>query len=249
MGAILDWNPYLIRFDGSEKVTTLLPLIENDEIRMENLNPRTLNQWLISGALLAGLGLVALSTSSTLGIILIIASFIPTTISVIRWLENRNTAVALSIVATDSGHPWHPSDEDGDSFTYILDVKGEWIRLPPQSRIQIVSDPILKGWTVRDDDVDEKLHARLGPLSEPIVELLEEVANQALILTRTLTEDNDPTLRDARQRETDAEGMLERTWMDTTPGQVEIQFGQMGRAKEILGRGKGQLDSGSDSEE
>ena len=236
---------------GSEKMNGPLPLIENDDIRMENLSPRNLNAWLIAGASMAGLGIIseATSTSSTLGIILIISSFIPTAISVTHWLENRKTAAALSIVATDSGHPWHPSDEDGDSNTYILDVKGEWVQLPPRSRIQIVSDPILKGWTVRDDDEDEKLHARLGPISVDIVELLEEVVNQALILTRTLTEDGDPTLRDARQRENDAEGILERTWMDTTPGQVEIQFGQMGRAKEILGRSNRQFDSVSDSEE
>ena len=234
---------------GSEKMNTPLPLIENDEIRMENLSPRNLNAWLIAGALMAGLGIIseATTTSSTLGIILIISSFIPTAISVTHWLEKRKTAAALSIVATDSGHPWHPSDEDGDSYTYILDVKGEWVQLPPRSRIQIVPDPILKGWTVRDED--EKLHARIGPISEDIVELLEEVVNQALILTRTLTEDEDPTLRDARQRENDAEGILERTWMDTTPGQVEIQFGQMGRAKEILGRRNRQFDSASDSEE
>tara|TARA_B100002051_G_scaffold257054_1_gene274087 strand:+ start:84 stop:575 length:492 start_codon:yes stop_codon:yes gene_type:complete len=163
-------------------------------------------------------------------------------------MEKRKTAAALSIVATDIGHAWHPSDEEGDPYTYILDVKGEWVRLPPKSRIRIVSDPILKGWTVRDDD-DEKLHARLGPISEPIIELVEDVTNQALILTRTLTEDEDPTLREARQREKNAEGILERAWMDTTPGQVEIQFGQMGRAKEILGRRKEQHDSTFDSEE
>ena len=81
------------------------------------------------------------------------------------------------------------------------------------------------------------------------MELLEEVVNQALILTRTISVDDDPTLRNARERERSAEGMLERTWMDTTPGQVEIQFGQMGRAKEILGRRNEQLDLASDSEE
>ena len=230
-------------------MTRPLPLIENDEIRMEHLNSRALNSWLIVGILMASMGLVALSITPTLGTILILSSFIPTAICLIRWIENRKTAAAFSIVATDIGHPWHPSDEEGDSFTYILDVKGEWIRLPHKSRIQIISDPILKGWTVRDDDADEKLHARLGPISEPIVDLVEDVANQALILTRTLTEDEDPTLLEARQREKNAEGILERTWMDTTPGQVEIQFGQMGRAKEILGRRKEQYDSTSDSEE
>ena len=228
---------------------SILPLIENDEIRMEHLNSRALNSWLIGGALMASLGLVTLSSQPTLGTILIVSSFIPTAICIMRWLSNRNTAAALSIVATDIGHPWHPSEEDGDSSTFILDVKGEWIRLPPKSRIQIVSDPILKGWAVREDDADEKLYARLGPISEPIVELLEEVVNQTLILTRTLTEEEDPTLRNARAREMDAEGMLERTWMDTTPGQIEIQFGQMGRAKEILGRRNTQLDSASESEE
>ncbi len=230
-------------------MTRPLPLIENDDIRMEHLNPRALNSWLIIGALLASMGLVALSTRPALGTTLILSSFIPTAICLIRWLENRGTAAALSIVAIDTGHPWHPSDEEGDPYTYILDVKGEWIQLPPKSRIQIVSDPILKGWTVRDDDAEEKFHARLGPISESVVELAEDVTNQALILTRTLTEDEDPTLREARQREKNAQGMLERTWMDTTPGQVEIQFGQMGRAKEILGRRKEQYDSTFDSEE
>lgn len=242
-------HPRTVRPRIGEKMASILPLIENDEIRIEHLNLRRLNSWLIGGALMASLGLLTLPSMFTLGTILIVSSFFPTTIYIIRWLENRKIASALSIVATDIGHPWHPSDEDGDSSTYFLDVKGEWIQLPQKSRIQIVSDPFLKGWTVRDDDDDEKLHGKLGPISEPIVELLEEVVNQALILTRTITEDDDPTLRNAREREKSAEGMLERTWMDTTPGQVEIQFGQMGRAKEILGRRNEQLDLASDSEE
>ena len=78
---------------------------------------------------------------------------------------------------------------------------------------------------------------------------MEIYINQALILSRAQEFEQDPTLTDARFRENSAEGLLEREWLDTSPGQVEIEFGQMGRAREILGKSRNLIHSPSDSEE
>ena len=78
---------------------------------------------------------------------------------------------------------------------------------------------------------------------------MEIYINQSLILSRAQEFEQDPTLKDARIREKSAEGLLEREWLDTSPGQVEIEFGQMGRAREILGKGRKSTHSPFDSEE
>ena len=78
---------------------------------------------------------------------------------------------------------------------------------------------------------------------------MEFFINQALILSRTQEFEQDPTLKDARLREMEAEGLLDREWLDTSPGQVEIEFGQMSRAKEILGKKKNTSHLALDAEE
>ena len=125
---------------------------------------------------------------------------------------------------------------------------GEWIPLPHSVNISIHPNIITKGWTIRDDD--EEILLSLGSEIRHNDALnIEIYINQALILSRAQEFEQDPTLTNARLRENSAEGLLEREWLDTSPGQVEIEFGQMGRAREILGKTRNLIHSPSDSEE
>ncbi len=225
-----------------------LPLWDIEEIREEILEEFHSVPIIIATFLSIFSGFAFLQYSQIIGTLIIFLSFIPTTIVFKQQIDIRSVRKALEIIGVDDGHPWHPADEGESTKTRVMNVIGEWIPLPHSANISIHENSIIEGWTIRDED--EEILLKLGPeirLNDAIN--MEIYINQALILSRAQEFEQDPTLTDARFRENSAEGFLEREWLDTSPGQVEIEFGQMGRAREILGKSRNSIHSPLDSEE
>ena len=225
-----------------------LPLWDIEEIRGEILDEFRSVAIIFVTFLAIFSGFVFLPYSQIIGTLIIFLSFIPTVIVFKQQIDIRSIRKALQIIGVDDGHPWHPADEGESTKTRVRNVIGEWISLPHSANISIHENIISEGWTIRDEEEEILLH--LGSEIRHNDALNMEIyINQALILSRAQEFEQDPTLRDARFRENSAEGFLEREWLDTSPGQVEIEFGQMGRAREILGKSRNSIHSALDSEE
>ncbi len=225
-----------------------LPLWDIEEIQHEILGEYHSVPIIVATFLFIFSGFAFLQYSEIIGTLIIILSFIPTVIVFKQQIDIRSIRKALQIIGVDDGHPWHPADEGESTKTRVRNVIGEWIPLPHSVNISIHPNIITKGWTIRDDD-DEILLNLGSEIRHNDASNMEIYINQALILSRAQEFEQDPTLTDARFRENSAEGLLEREWLDTSPGQVEIEFGQMGRAREILGKSRNLIHSPSDSEE
>ncbi len=225
-----------------------LPLWDIEEIQDEILDEFRSVPIIFVTFLAIFSGFVFLPYSQIIGTVIIFLSFIPTVIVFKQQIDIRSIRKALQIIGVDDGHPWHPADEGESTKTRVRNVIGEWISLPHSANISIHENIISEGWTIRDEEEEILLH--LGSEIRHNDALNMEIyINQALILSRAQEFEQDPTLRDARFRENSAEGFLEREWLDTSPGQVEIEFGQMGRAREILGKSRNPIHSALDSEE
>lgn len=225
-----------------------LPLWDIEEIQDEILDEFRSVPIIFVTFLAIFSGFVFLPYSQIIGTLIIFLSFIPTVIVFKQQIDIRSIRKALQIIGVDDGHPWHPADEGESTKTRVRNVIGEWISLPHSANISIHENIISEGWTIRDEEEEILLH--LGSEIRHNDALNMEIyINQALILSRAQEFEQDPTLRDARLRENSAEGFLEREWLDTSPGQVEIEFGQMGRAREILGKSRNSIHSALDSEE
>ncbi len=225
-----------------------LPLWDIEEIQDEILDEFRSVPIIFVTFLAIFSGFVFLPYSQIIGTVIIFLSFIPTVIVFKQQIDIRSIRKALQIIGVDDGHPWHPADEGESTKTRVRNVIGEWISLPHSANISIHENIISEGWTIRDEEEEILLHLGSEIRHKDALNM-EIYINQALILSRAQEFEQDPTLRDARFRENSAEGFLEREWLDTSPGQVEIEFGQMGRAREILGKSRNSIHSALDSEE
>ena len=225
-----------------------LPLWDIEEIQDEILDEFRSVPIIFVTFLAIFSGFVFLPYSQIIGTVIIFLSFIPTVIVFKQQIDIRSIRKALQIIGVDDGHPWHPADEGESTKTRVRNGIGEWISLPHSANISIHENIISEGWTIRDEEEEILLHLGSEIRHKDALNM-EIYINQALILSRAQEFEQDPTLRDARFRENSAEGFLEREWLDTSPGQVEIEFGQMGRAREILGKSRNSIHSALDSEE
>ena len=225
-----------------------LPLWEIEEIQEEILGDFHSKSIIFSTFLVIFSGFALVQYYQIIGTLIIILSFIPTAIVFKQQADIRSIRKVLQIIGVDDGHPWHPAEEGESTKTNVMNVLGEWIPLPHSVNIAIHQNLITDGWTIRDDDDEILLHLGTDIRHKDALNM-EIYINQALILTRAQEFEQDPTLRDARLRENSAESLLEREWLDTSPGQVEIEFGQMWRAREILGKSKNSTHLPVDSEE
>jgi hypothetical protein len=227
---------------------TTLPLWEIDEVREEAAQRNASNHIIIIAIIAVLFGFITLPKYQLIGTTIILISFIPTIIAINRIRQINSIKYILEIIGVDEGHPWHPADEGESAKTKVMNDLGQWITLPYSAQISLHSNPITHGWSIRDED-DENLLNLGSNISPNSAQKMELYVNQALILSRAQEFEDDPTLKDARKREDVGEGLLEREWLDTSPGQVEIEFGQMSRAREILGKKRNSSFSPAESEE
>ena len=137
----------------------------------------------------------------------------------------------LDFIAISSGHPWHDSEEVGDTTVYVLDQKEQWVALEGNVRIVTTSDPLLEQILLRDGDSEGDVLARCNffPYCFTNVVAIINMA-QALANAQDRGEDDLDSFDAAREREETAEGLLEREWMDTEEGAVNYEPGAIIRA-------------------
>jgi hypothetical protein len=189
--------------------------------------------WMVSGLLVTALMIPiwlysAISDDSTIGLLLsAIAAILAIGYAV--WYINNERAI-LDIIAVQEGHPWHDSDAQTATAVFVLDRDKEWITLPVGVRIHLSREPLLGGLLLRDGDDEGEVIVRWGgEMKDASAEKLVNLINMAQALREAQERDidEDDPFEAAREREiSDDDGdLLQREWLDTTPGQIEVPLG------------------------
>ena len=134
----------------------------------------------------------------------------------------------LDVIAISPGHPWHDSEDVGDTSVYVLNHEDQWIALKPNVRIVSTFDSLLEHVLLRDGDAEGEVVVRCNlefPNVVPIINMAQALAN-----AQDRGEDDVDSFDAAREREETAEGLLEREWMDTEEGAVDYEPGAILRA-------------------
>ncbi len=159
---------------------------------------------------------------------------------VVAWLLWKNVIKTnrkihlLNQVAIGEGHPWHPSEEMGDTSVWINDGE-KWILIPPKVRIFVQSEPILNHTIMRVNDENGKIILKWPQPDDEIVRKIVSIINQALAFRdaqdRDIT-DSDP-IESARDREEKEFYPKKREWGETTPGSLTPQPGALLRQMKL----------------
>jgi len=152
------------------------------------------------------------------------------------FLKNNTRMRLLNMVAIGEGHPWHPSEEIGDTSVWVSDGE-KWHLIPKKARLFVQADPILERTLLKNNDERGEI-LLIWPYSPDLkVRKVISLVNQALAFQDAQDRDEgeiDPIER-ARGRESQDFYPVERKWQETTPGALTPQPGAL--LRQIKGRG------------
>lgn len=195
--------------------------------------------WVGGGVQFALTGVIAIVVAYFLGLninnqyLLTFLGSIALFILSMRYQRIEREKNELNVIAISSGHPWHDSEEVGDTTVYVLDQKEQWVALEGNVRIVTTSDPLLEQILLRDGDSEGDVLARCN-FSPYCFSNVIAIINMAQALANAQDRDEGEGEGDsfeaAREREDTGEGILEREWMETEEGAVDYEPGAILRA-------------------
>lgn len=155
-------------------------------------------------------------------------------------IQNSLSLIRDCPLAVNSSHPW--SEMDGESPAQVmLNTASGWKKVGT-SNLSVVPRQLSRELVITVDDqgrkefgtwVEEK--PSKSRLSMHLSLLKEAVA------LRNMFNGSGDDFEAARKNESQDSGLLERSWLDTTPGQSEIEFGVL-----VRGRNKSDVDDASE---
>ena len=176
----------------------------------------------VSSSIIASIGFIQWTLASLIIAIVILGVL---TMSFRRIEAMRNQ---LDVIAISTGHPWHDSEEVGQTTVFVLS-EGKWIALGADVRIIATRDPLLDSMLLRDGDSEGEIIARWGgDMDSNLVSVINMA--QALANAQDRGDDDVDSFEAAREREETSEGVLEREWMDTEEGSIDYEPGAILRA-------------------
>ena len=185
----------------------------------------------LSMVIIAGLFLM----SKILGIFDLLnfySSTIPIVIAIIYFFKIiQKTATRMSMlnmVAIGEGHPWHPSEEIGDTSVWVRDAE-KWHKIAKGVRLFAQSDPIIERTLLKNNDENGKILLTWPYMLDSEVKKLIALVNQALAFqdAQDRIEGQDDPIETARGREKQEFYPVEREWQETTPGSLTPQPGAL----------------------
>jgi hypothetical protein len=179
---------------------------------------------------LATIGIFSLISIISLGITTWIIPIIMITLLLISFLLIPNQlAIIRTPLAVNMNHPFVDDQPLGNAEVFIRLSNGNWIE-PGLNRLRVVRDDLLGGWNLVEDNEG---YSSLGHFSNSrnnkIPRLQVIIINQALSLRDVINNEEDP-IEDARERESQESGLLDREWMD----QEELDIS--GPISKLIGR-------------
>ena len=193
----------------------------------------TKSQWMIGlfQVVLIGLPLYLLLLGMGVQQPIIPFGILALALSIWRFLRIQKTNTQLDFISIASGHPWHHSDEVGDTTVYVLDQENKWIPLSTDARIVTTPDPLLERILLRNGDSEGEVLARCDTFPFGFPDVIKTVnMAQALASAQNRDEGAEDEFEAAREREKSAESVLDREWLDTEEGALEYEPGALLRA-------------------
>jgi hypothetical protein len=152
------------------------------------------------------------------------------------FLKTNSRMLLLNMVAIGEGHPWHPSEEIGDTSVWVSDGDN-WHVIPKKTRLFATADPILERTLLKKNDEYGKI-LLTWPYSPNLkVRKVISLVNQALAFQDAQDKEEgevDP-IETARARESREFYPVERKWEETTPGTITPQPGALLRQIKVKG--------------
>tara|TARA_B100001750_G_scaffold237380_1_gene242405 strand:- start:3047 stop:3745 length:699 start_codon:yes stop_codon:yes gene_type:complete len=168
--------------------------------------------------------------SSTLSIILVIWFL---------WnivLKTNSRRPLLNMVAIGEGHPWHPSEEIGNTSVWVKSDE-KWHVIPKRVRLFAQADPILDRTLLKNNDEKGAIFVTWPFLLDTNLRKVVSLVNQALAFqdAQDNIEGEEDPIENARIREKQDFYPVDREWQDTTPGSLTPQPGAL--LRQIKGKG------------
>ena len=193
----------------------------------------TRREWVIGLIQVALIGLPLYLLSLVIGVKQPIIPFgiLAFALSFWRFQRIQKANTQLDFISIASGHPWHHSDDIGDTTVYVLDQEKKWISLSTDARIVTTPDPLLERILLRNGDSEGEVLARCDMFPFAFSDLITTVnMAQALASAQNRDEGAEDEFEAAREREKSAESVLDREWLDTEEGTLEYEPGALLRA-------------------
>ena len=193
----------------------------------------TKSQWMIGlfQVVLIGLPLYLLFIGMGVQQPIIPFAILAFVLSIWRFQRIQKINSQLDFISIASGHPWHHSDDVGDTTVYVLDQENKWIPLSTDARIVTTPDPLLERILLRNGDSEGEVLARCDTFPFGFPDVIKTVnMAQALASAQNRDEGAEDEFEAAREREISAESVLDREWLDTEEGALEYEPGALLRA-------------------
>ena len=193
----------------------------------------TKSQWMIGlfQVVLIGLPLYLLLLGMGVQQPIIPFAILAFALSIWRFQRIQKINSQLDFISIASGHPWHHSDDVGDTTVYVLDQENKWIPLATDARIVTTPDPLLERILLRNGDSEGEILARCDTFPFGFPDVIKTVnMAQALASAQNRDEGAEDEFEAAREREISAESVLDREWLDTEEGALEYEPGALLRA-------------------
>ena len=172
------------------------------------------NQLILMVLVILALGLISIMSwiSLELPIWSIIITLMMIALASILFLPTQ-LAIMNTPLAVNLNHPFFDEQPMGNAEVYIGLSNNNWIR-PGKYRLKLLKDDLIGGYNVVEDNEN---YTSIGHFSSStnykILQMQVTLINQALSLRDAVNEVQDD-IEDARVRENEESGLLEREWMD-----------------------------------
>ncbi|MDC0056288.1 hypothetical protein OAJ94_04475 [Deltaproteobacteria bacterium] len=150
---------------------------------------------------------------------------LPFFFAITAFFSKRIAAIRDTPICVNNSHPWI-GEEDNDSIVILHHLRG-WKDVGDVN-LRVVKRQLSREWAITLEDqgrTDFGLwlyqSAKQNQIDLHLYLLREAVA------LRNMQNGSGDDFESARIREKDDSGLLERNWLDTTPGQNEIEFGAL----------------------
>jgi len=150
---------------------------------------------------------------------------LPFLFAITVFFSKRIGAIRDTPICVNNAHPWI-GEEDSDSTVMLHHLRG-W-KDAGEVNLRVVKRQLSREWTITLEDqgrTDFGLWL-FQSAKQNQIDLHLFLLKEAIAL-RNMQNGSGDDFESARIREEDDSGLLERNWLDTTPGQNEIEFGAL----------------------
>ena len=202
-----------------EKISVdMIPFVRT-KLGSEQVKPFTWALFITFGLVLVAVSLMILGVSPLVTYVLLTLSISGLALSINRVSRWRDVPLAVNL-----NHPFCTDEPMGDSEVMIRTDQG-WHRISGH-RMKLSRDTLTGDWNLMLDDTDLTMIGTWSKRDETTMRIDLGLVNQALALSDAINDVTDD-IEDAREREEQDSGLLEREWIELEEFEIESPLGRM----------------------